>query len=171
VTGESYAIQGNILVGEEVVTAMEAAFVGSDADAPLSQRLLAALRAGDAAGGDARGRQSAALLVVRDEAGFDGRDDVDVDLRVDDHATPIEELQRLLELHEHLNAEVPEDERTPDTPELFAEMDSRAQALGHSSFVVWIGVNNYENLGGDGWTATRLVEELREATPDWRDRA
>ena len=171
VTGESYAIQGNILVGEEVVTAMEAAFVGSDADAPLSQRLLAALRAGDAAGGDARGRQSAALLVVRDEAGLDGRDDVDVDLRVDDHATPIEELQRLLELHEHLNAEVPEDERTPDTPELFAEMDSRAQALGHSSFVVWIGVNNYENLGGDGWTATRLVEELREATPDWRDPA
>jgi hypothetical protein len=77
----------------------------------------------------------------------------------------------LLELHEHLNAEVPEDERTLDTPELFAEMDSRAQALGHSSFVVWIGVNNYENLGGDGWTATRLVEELREATPDWRDPA
>ena len=76
----------------------------------------------------------------------------------------------MLALHTHLNAEVPEDERTPDTPELFAEMDSRARTLGHSSFVVWVGVNNYENLGGDDWTATRLVEELRAATPEWRGR-
>jgi uncharacterized Ntn-hydrolase superfamily protein len=168
VTGDGYAIQGNILTGEEVVAAMEAAFVASDEEAPLAQRLMAALRAGDAAGGDARGRQSAALLVVREEAGFDGRDDIEVDLRVDDHTSPIDELERLLRLHEHLNAEVPEDERTPDTPELLAELDARAQALGHTSFAVWVGVNNYENLGGDGWTATRLVEELREATPTWR---
>lgn len=171
VTGDGYAIQGNILTGEEVVAAMQAAFVASDEEAPLAHRLMAALRAGDAAGGDARGRQSAALLVVRDEAGFDGRDDIEVDLRVDDHTSPIDELERLLGLHDHLNADVPEDERTPDTPELFAEMDARAQALGHSSFVVWIGVNNYENLGGDGWTATRLVEELRQATPEWQDPA
>lgn len=168
ITGDGYAIQGNILTGEGVVAAMQAAFLASDEEAPLSHRLMAALRAGDAAGGDARGRQSAALLVVRDEAGFDGRDDIEVDLRVDDHTSPIDELERLLGLHDHLNAEVPEDERTPDTPELFAEMDARAQALGHSSFVVWVGVNNYENLGGDGWTATRIVEELREATPDWQ---
>ncbi len=168
VTGDGYAIQGNILAGEEVVAAMQAAFLASDVEVPLSQRLMAALRAGDEAGGDARGRQSAALLVVRDEAGFDGRDDIEVDLRVDDHASPIDELDRLLGLHQHLNAEVPEDERVPDTPELFAEMDGRARALGHRSFVVWIGVHNYENLGGDGWTARRLVEELREATPDWR---
>lgn len=168
VVGEGYAIQGNILTGEEVVEAMEAAFVASDRDAPLGQRLLAALRAGDAAGGDARGRQSAALLVVRDEAGFDGGDDIDVDLRVDDHISPIDELERLLSLHEHLNADVPEDERTPDTPELFAELDSRANDLGHRSFAVWMGIHNYENLGGDGWTATRVVEELRSATPNWR---
>ncbi len=168
VTGDGYAIQGNILTGEEVVTAMQAAFVASDEEAPLAQRLMAALRAGDAAGGDARGRQSAALLVVREEAGYDGRDDIEVDLRVDDHTSPIDELERLLRLHEHLNAGVPEDERTPDTPELFAELDARAQALGFTSFAVWVGVNNYENLGGVGWTATRLVDELREATPDWR---
>jgi uncharacterized Ntn-hydrolase superfamily protein len=168
VTGDGYAIQGNILTGEEVVVAMEAAFLASDPGAHLSHRLLEALRAGDEAGGDARGRQSAALFVVREGAGFDGRDDIEVDLRVDDHTTPIVELERLLGLHDHLNADVPEDERTPDTPELFAEMDSRAQVLGHSSFAVWIGVNNYENLGGDDWTATRVVEELREATPDWR---
>ncbi len=147
---------------------MQAAFLASDTGAPLAHRLMAALRAGDEAGGDARGRQSAALLVVRDEAGFDGRDDIEVDLRVDDATSPIDELERLLGLHDHLNAEIPHDERTPDTPELFAELDGRAQALGHRSFAVWTGVNNYENLGGDGWTATRLVEELREATPDWQ---
>ena len=168
VTGEGYAIQGNILAGEGVVVAMQSAFAASDTAAPLAERLLAALRAGDAAGGDARGRQSAALLVVRDEAGFDGGDDIEVELRVEDHASPIDELERLLRLHQHLNVEVPEDERTPDTPELFAEMDARAQALGLRSFAVWVGINNYDGLGGDGWTGTRLVEELREATPDWR---
>jgi uncharacterized Ntn-hydrolase superfamily protein len=168
VTGDGYAIQGNILTGEEVVHAMEAAFVASDPESPFAHRLMAALRAGDAAGGDARGRQSAALLVVRDEAGYDGGDDIEVDLRVDDHASPIDELERLLGLHDRLNAEVPEEERTADTPELLAELDSRARHLGHRSVVVWIGINNYENLGGDGWTATRVVEELRAATPDWR---
>ena len=168
VTGEGYAIQGNILTGEEVVTAMRTAFVASDRSAPLAERLMAALRAGDAVGGDARGRQSASLLVVRDEAGVDGRDDIEMDLRVDDHTSPVDELDRLLGLHQRLNTEVPEDERTPDTPELFAEMDARAQALGLRSFIVWIGVNDYEHLGGDGWTATRLVDELREITPDWQ---
>jgi len=168
VTGDGYAIQGNILTGEEVVLAMQAAYVASDPEAPLAQRLMAALRAGDAAGGDARGRQSAALLVVKDEAGYDGRDDIEVDLRIDDHTSPVDELERLLRLHEHLNAEVPEEERTPDTPELLEELDSRARALGHRSFVEWIGVHNYEGLGGHDWTATRVVEELRAATPDWR---
>lgn len=167
VTGDGYAIQGNILVGEEVVTAMQDAFVASDRSASLAERLVAALRAGDDAGGDARGRQSASLLVVRDGAGPDGRDDIEVDLRVDDHTRPVDELERLLRLHQRLTTEVPEDERTPDTPELFAEMDARARSLGLRSFVVWIGMNNYEHLGGDGWTGTRLVEEMREATPDW----
>ncbi len=167
VTGDGYAIQGNILTGEEVVIAMQDAFVASDPSAPLAERLMAALRAGDEAGGDARGRQSASLLVVRDEAGPDGRDDIEVDLRVDDHTRPVDELERLLGLHQRLSTEVPEAERTPDTPELFAEMDARARCLGLRSFVVWIGMNDYEHLGGDGWTATRLVEEMREATPDW----
>ena len=169
VTGDGYAIQGNILAGEEVVRG-DGARPSSPATRrqPLARRLMAALQAGDEAGGDAAWPQSAALLVVRDEAGFDGRDDIEVDLRADDHTGPIDELERLLALHEHLNAGVPEDERTPDTPELLDEMDGRARVLGHSSFAVWVGINNYENLGGDGWTATRLVEELRAATPDWR---
>src|SRR5690606_16533240 len=98
IVGDGYAIQGNILTGPEVVEAMEQAWAASDPDAPLADRLLAALRAGDDAGGDRRGRQSAALLVVREGAGYGGHDDVAVDLRVDDHATPIPELARLLEL-------------------------------------------------------------------------
>jgi uncharacterized Ntn-hydrolase superfamily protein len=168
VTGDGYAIQGNILTGEEVVAAMQASFQASDSAAPLAERLLAALRAGDEAGGDARGRQSAALLVVKDGAGFDGRDDLEMDLRVDDHSRPLDELERLLGVHQRLNADVPEADRTPDTPKLLSEMDARAQALGHRSFAVWVGLNSYEHLGGVDWTATQLVEELREATAEWQ---
>ncbi len=96
-TGSGYACQGNILAGEAVVAAMEASFLGSSG--PLPERLTAALVAGQAAGGDSRGQQSAALLVVRDKGGYGGFTDRAVDLRVDDHADPIGELGRLLGLH------------------------------------------------------------------------
>lgn len=95
--GPSYAVQGNLLTGEEVVVEMERAFLES-VGKPLAERLYLALAAGDLAGGDSRGRQSAALLVVRAGAGYGGYTDRAVDLRVDDHASPIEELGRLLEL-------------------------------------------------------------------------
>ena len=100
-TGSGYAIQGNILAGEEVVLAMETVWLGSG-DLPLSRRLLAALAAGDAAGGDRRGRQSAALLVLSPGGGYGGGSDVEVDLRVDDHADPLPELVRLLGIHDLL---------------------------------------------------------------------
>jgi uncharacterized Ntn-hydrolase superfamily protein len=100
VTGDGYAIQGNILVGPEVVAAMEQTWLGSGPDEPLARRLLAGLTAGDDAGGDSRGRQSAALLVVTPEGGYGGGSDVLVDLRVDDHAAPVAELARLLDLHD-----------------------------------------------------------------------
>jgi uncharacterized Ntn-hydrolase superfamily protein len=95
--GPNYAVQGNILTAEEVVKAMEAAFVESEGR-PLAERLYFALAAGDAAGGDARGRQSAALLVVREAGGYGGFTDRAVDIRVDDHEQPMEELGRLLDL-------------------------------------------------------------------------
>lgn len=98
-TGPGYAVQGNILAGEQVLTAMEDAWLSS-ADRPFAERLLAALRAGDEAGGDRRGRQSAALLVVREDAGYGGLDDLAVDLRVDDHTDPVSELERLLALQQ-----------------------------------------------------------------------
>jgi uncharacterized Ntn-hydrolase superfamily protein len=96
-SGAGYAVQGNILTGEAVVVAMEKAFVES-AGRPLAERLYAALAAGDAAGGDSRGKQSAVLMVSRAGGGYGGFDDRAIDIRVDDHAEPIVELGRLVGL-------------------------------------------------------------------------
>lgn len=95
--GAGFAIQGNILAGPQVVDAMAAAFTSTGGE--LAERLLAALAAGDAAGGDSRGRQSAALYVAREGGAYGGEYDRYVDLRVDDHPTPVDELARLLRLH------------------------------------------------------------------------
>ena len=97
VTGEHYAAQGNILVGWETVEALAKTFEDTPGD--LAGRLLAALEAGQAAGGDSRGKQSAALLVVREGGGYGGDNDRVVDLRVDDHPEPIRELLRIRDLH------------------------------------------------------------------------
>ena len=167
-TGEGCAVQGNILTGPEVVEEMLRTFEASDPDLPLARRLLAALQAGDTAGGDRRGRQSAALLVVKEGAGYGGFDDVAVDLRIDDHADPMGELERLLGLHEDLHPDVPEEDRVPDTPELLAELDSRAAALGFDGFLAWTGAHNYEGYGGPDWTAAKVIDILREETPDWQ---
>ncbi|HYK85363.1 MAG TPA: DUF1028 domain-containing protein [Ktedonobacteraceae bacterium] len=95
--GADYACQGNILMGEDTVLAMAHTF--EQTGGRLCDRLLAALAAGQAAGGDSRGQQSAALLVVRERGGYGGFNDRFIDLRVDDHPQPIEELQRILQLH------------------------------------------------------------------------
>jgi uncharacterized Ntn-hydrolase superfamily protein len=143
-TGEGYAIQGNVLTGEEVVLAMRDAWESSSPDLPLAHRLLAALAAGDDAGGDRRGRQSAALLVVREEAGYGGLDDLAVDLRVDDHPAPVPELARLLDLNDLYLTASTEDEKVPVTPELEAELAAYAEAGGHRDFLAWVGTENYE---------------------------
>src|SRR5262245_53465364 len=93
--GPNYAVQGNILTGEPVVAAMEKAFLDSKGK-PLAERLYAAIVAGDAQGGDSRGRQSMALVVARAKGGYGGFTDRAVDLRVDDHPDPIVEMGRLL---------------------------------------------------------------------------
>lgn len=97
IVGDGYACAGNILVGQNTVQAMAETFAATQG--PLAERLVAALAAGQAAGGDSRGQQSAALLVVRTAGGYGGRDDRYVDLRVDDHYEPIAELGRILKLH------------------------------------------------------------------------
>ncbi len=96
--GEHYSVQGNILVGEQVLVAMEQAYL--ETSGPLARRLLAAVEAGDAAGGDSRGRQSAALLVVRERGGYQALTDRLVDISVDDNPEPVDELARIYDLWE-----------------------------------------------------------------------
>ena len=101
IVGPNFAVQGNLLAGQPVVEDMAKAFEKSS-DLPgteLADWLMASLQAGQEAGGDKRGRQSAALLVVRANAGYAGVNDRYIDLRVEDHETPITELRRLLEIH------------------------------------------------------------------------
>lgn len=156
-TGDGYAIQGNILAGERVVAAMEEAWQ-TGAGTPFARRLLDALTAGDDAGGDRRGRQAAALLVVREGAGYGGLDDLAVDLRVDDHPDPVTELTRLLDLNDlYLTASTDEEKVAVDDA-LMAELTAFAQAAGHEHFREWVGAENYE---------MRVAAGLR---PEWIDR-
>ena len=97
VSGKDYTAQGNILAGQDVVKAMGTAFEKMEGE--LADKLMAALFAGQENGGDKRGQQSAALLVVRKKGGYGGFNDRYIDLRVDDAEKPIQELQRLLEIH------------------------------------------------------------------------
>jgi uncharacterized Ntn-hydrolase superfamily protein len=163
-TGPGYAIQGNILTGPEVVTAMERAWLDG-ADLTFERRLLAALAAGDAAGGDRRGRQAAALLVVRDGAGYGGGDDVAVDLRVDDHADPLAELTRLLDLNDLYLTASTDAEKVRIDDALFAELSAFAAASGHEHFREWVGSENYEMRVAPGlrpeWIDQRILDIVR----------
>lgn len=97
-TGPHFAAQGNILVDEKTVEAMGQTFISTEGS--LAERLLAALNAGQLAGGDSRGQQSAALLVVKEAGGYGGFNDRFIDLRVDDHPEPITELIRIYHLRQ-----------------------------------------------------------------------
>ncbi|HEX2045951.1 MAG TPA: DUF1028 domain-containing protein [Gaiellaceae bacterium] len=149
VAGDGYAAQGNILVSEETVTALASTFEATRGR-PLAERLLEALAAGQRAGGDRRGQQAAALLVVKRDSGYGASSDVLVDLRVDDHAAPIEELHRLYGIHELLFGETPEDEWLPVDAQLEGELRGRLGALGYAhesleeAFTTWASVENLE---------------------------
>ncbi|HEY3015676.1 MAG TPA: DUF1028 domain-containing protein [Nocardioides sp.] len=164
-TGEGYAIQGNILAGSHVVEEMERVWLESADEPSLARRLLAVLRAGDEAGGDRRGRQSAALLVVKEGAGYGGLDDIAVDLRVDDHAAPCTELGRLLDLNDLYLTASTDDEKVEVTPELREELETKAKALGASDFHAWVGTENYEmRVAPDAsWIDSKILAILREA--------
>jgi uncharacterized Ntn-hydrolase superfamily protein len=165
-TGDGYAIQGNILIGEDVVEAMERAWVDADPTVSLGRRLLAALTAGDAAGGDRRGRQSAALLVARKGSGYGGESDIEVDLRVDDHGAPVPEMQRLLVLHELYFGTPDPDSLLDLSGSVEREVAARLQVLGHPTLDSWAGVENYEERMVEGKIDPLVLEKLREATPD-----
>ena len=163
VTGPDHAIQGNCLAGPEVVEAMETAWRAGEADQALPERLLAVLAAGDEAGGDKRGRQSAALLVVRDGAGYGGGDDIDVDLRVDDHERPVVELARLLELNVLYLTASTEEEKVPVDDALRAELEEHARATGHPDAATWVGSANVEMRVADdlSWIDRRVLAMVR----------
>ncbi|HET8616489.1 MAG TPA: DUF1028 domain-containing protein [Actinomycetales bacterium] len=163
--GDDYAVQGNILVGEQVVVAMQETWHGS-AGQPLSQRLLAALAAGDAAGGDRRGRQSAAILVVRPGAGYGG-DDTELDLRVDDHDDPVAELHRLADLHDLYFGQPDEAALLPLTGDTADEVRHLLARLGHEGDDLdallddWAGSANFEMRLRPGRIDPVVLEQLR----------
>ncbi|MCS7255000.1 MAG: DUF1028 domain-containing protein [Thermomicrobium sp.] len=175
-TGPGYAVQGNILTGPEVVDAMAHAF--ETTDGPLAVRLLAALAAGDAAGGDRRGKQSAALLVVKERGGYGGYTDRFIDLRVDDHVEPVAELQRLYGIWRlYFEKPAPED-RLPLEGALLVELQELMRVLGYyqgpvhgqwdeatrRAYATLIGNENFEEripLDAD-WIDRAVLEYLRD---------
>src|SRR5918995_7383539 len=147
-TGDGYAAQGNILVSQATVDAMAAAFEGS-AGKPLAERILEALAAAQAAGGDRRGQQAAGLLVVERGGGYAGLSDVVVALRVDDHPGPIEELTRLYGLHWQIFGRTPRDQWVEVDEPLAAELRERLATRGYTgdlreALESWAGTENYE---------------------------
>lgn len=129
IVGTGFTVQGNLLTGYGVIEAMAATF--SNATGELAERMLVALRAGDFAGGDRRGRQSAALLVARAGGSYSGTTDRYVDLRVDDHPDPIPELERLLKLHRLYFASSKHQDLLPVDQTLAREIQELLQIAGY----------------------------------------
>ncbi len=178
VTDGTVAAQGNILAGEAVVQELVRAFGAAEGD--LSDRLLAALLAGDAAGGDRRGKQSAALLVVREGGGYEGRNDRYIDLRVDDHPDAPSELARLFGVWDDTML-IRNDPLLDPTPDLVAEVQRRLAGVGRYDGEVsgaydartraaledWAGWYNLEGrLREDDRLSQHLLSELRDVTPE-----
>jgi len=171
--GQDFSCQGNILVGPEVVAAMAEAFQRTAGD--LAMKLVAALRAGQAAGGDSRGQQSAGLLVVRPGAGFGGFSDQYINLRVDDHPEPIAELERLLDLHRIFFAAAHAEKSYPMKGEVLkglAEMLTGLGFLPHAQVTdsrLETALSKFATAEGlemkavhPGWISGNVVAKLRE---------
>jgi cytochrome c-type biogenesis protein CcmH/NrfG len=175
-TGEHYAVQGNLLAGPQVVEAMAAAFEATAGD--LADRLVYALAAGQAAGGDARGRQSAAVLVVREGGGYLGLTDRYIDLHVEDHPTPVRELKRLLDIrHAQLAGGVAErllaraaeagpEERAVLLAEARVAVDRALVLHGSDSGYWWLSARVYL-ARGDLDAAASAGREALLRNPSW----
>jgi uncharacterized Ntn-hydrolase superfamily protein len=168
-TGPGYAAQGNILVSGATVDAIAETFEAT-AGEPLAERLLDCLDAAQAAGGDSRGQQSAALLVVERDGGYAGLSDVAVDLRVDDHELPLEELRRIYLLHQAIFGKTPERFWLEVDDALAAELRERLAGLGHEgelgdAFFAWAGKENLEDrVNGVERVDPVVLDELRRQT-------
>jgi uncharacterized Ntn-hydrolase superfamily protein len=167
-TGDCYAAQGNILVSAETVDAIAETFEAGSG--PLAERLMDCLDAAQAAGGDRRGQQSAALLVVEKDAGYAGLSDVVVELRVEDHERPLEELRRLFGLHQAIFGKTPERLWLDVDDELAAELRERLAALGYDgelgdAFFTWSASENLEErVDGVERIDPVVLEQLRRQT-------
>jgi uncharacterized Ntn-hydrolase superfamily protein len=167
-TGNCYAAQGNILVSAKTVDAIAETFEASSG--PLAERLLTCLDAAQAAGGDRRGQQSAALLVVERDGGYAGLSDEVVDLRVDEHPRPLEELRRIYVLHQAIFGTTPEDEWLAVDDDLGTELRERLARLGYEgelgeAFFHWAGNENLEErVDGVERVDPVVLEELRRQT-------
>jgi uncharacterized Ntn-hydrolase superfamily protein len=167
-TGEGYAAQGNILVNKETVDAIAETFEGSSG--PLAVRLIDCLAAAQEAGGDSRGQQSSALLVVERDGGYARMSDTVVELRVEDHERPIEELRRIYTLHDEIFGKTPRRMWLDVDDELAAELRERLAKLGYEgeleeAFVQWTGKENLEDrVDGFAQIDPVVLEALRNRT-------
>jgi uncharacterized Ntn-hydrolase superfamily protein len=163
-TGLGYAAQGNILVSGATVDALAETFEATGGR-PLAERLLDCLDGAEAAGGDSRGRQSAALLVVERDAGYASLSDTLVDLRVDDHPDPLVELRRIHRLHDLLFGTTPRQDWITVDDALRAELAERLARAGQPSLTAWAGVENLEErVDGEDAIDPVVLARLREAT-------
>jgi uncharacterized Ntn-hydrolase superfamily protein len=173
-TGEgpegSFAAQGNLLAGPDVVDAMVHVWLATAGEPSLARRLVAALAAGQEQGGDPRGKQAAAVLVVSAGGGYGGLSDVVVDLRSDDHPEPISELLRMLDLHDLYFGSTPDDELLEHTPDLDEELARRLASTGYATgdldrdLYDWMGRENFEERWRDGRIDPVVLRHLRGTT-------
>jgi uncharacterized Ntn-hydrolase superfamily protein len=162
--GPCYAAQGNILVDAKTVDALADTFE-ANAGRPLAERLLECLAAAQAAGGDRRGQQSSSLLVVERDGGYARLSDLVLDLRVDDHERPVEEIARLYGLHDQLFGKTPRGEWLPLEGDLRTEVDERVRRLGFDSLGHWAGAANLEDrVDGEDAIDPVVLDALREAS-------
>lgn len=168
--GSAYSVQANLMRDDGVPQAMKAAFEKSDPGAPLAERMLAALRAAEAAGGDVRGKQSAAILVVRAVASGNSWEDRVVDLRVEDHADPVAELDRLLRLHrayQHMNEGDLSMEKQDIEGALKSYSAARALAPDNAEMVFWTAVS-LVNAGTVDEAMPLFAEAFKDTKGDWK---
>ncbi len=173
--GEGFTCQGTILAGRPVIEAMARAFQATQG--PLVDRLLAALLAGDRAGGDRRGRQAAGMLVVKANGGYGGDNDRLIDLRVDDHEDPVVRLGELLSLHKLYFDKTPLEKHLPIDSALAAELQTILVNTGHytgpvngqwdeasrEAFWALVGVENLE----ERWSPDEHPERLDPVVLDY----
>jgi len=167
-TGSRYAAQGNILVSAATVDALAETFEATSG--PLAERLIDCLAAAQEAGGDSRGQQSSALLVVERDGGYARMSDVVVELRVEDHERPIEELRRIYGLHDEIFGKTPRRMWLDVDEALATELRERLATLGYEgeladAFTSWTGKENLEDrVDGIEQIDPVVLEALRSRT-------